>query len=177
MCAISGLRTLVVEADLRKPSVHKMMGTPQVPGLVEFQRGEATVYEIIHEDAYTSAHVLPSGKLVVDPVKVLGSAKVRQMLKSLAPQYDLILIDTPPIMAVADARLLASEVDAAAFVVRWGKTHREVVRLGLKTLMETGTHLSGVILSRVNAKRHAEYGFGDSGYYYKGVKSYYTARS
>ncbi len=177
MCAISGLRTLVIEADLRKPSVHKMMGVPQVPGLVEFHRAEATPGEILHQDPDTGAHVLPSGKLIVDPVKVLSSTKVRQLLKSLAQQYDLVLIDTPPIMAVADARLLAPEVDAAVFVVRWGKTHRDVVRLGLKTLMETGAQLSGVVLTRVNARRHAEYGFGDSGYYYKGMKSYYTKKS
>jgi capsular exopolysaccharide synthesis family protein len=177
MCAISGLRTLVIEADLRKPSVHRMMGTPQGPGLVEFHRAEATLGEILHQDAFTGAHVLPSGKLVVDPVKVLGSNKVRQLLKSLAQQYDLVLIDTPPIMAVADARILAPEVDSAVFVVRWGRTHRDVVRIGLKTLIDTGAHLSGVVLARVNAKRHAEYGFGDSGYYYKGLKSYYTTKS
>jgi polysaccharide biosynthesis transport protein len=177
MCAISGLRTLVIEADLRKPTVHRMMATPQVPGLVEFYRGEATIAEILHQDPSTGAHVLPSGKLVVDPVKVLGSAEVRQLLKTMAQRYDLVLIDTPPIMAVADARVLAPEVDSTAFVVRWGKTHRDVVRVGLKTLMETGAHLTGVVLSRVNAKRHAEYGFGDSGYYYKGVKSYYVVKS
>ena len=177
MCAISGLRTLVVEADLRKPMVHKMMGTPQVPGLVEFYRGEAALAEVLHHDAPTGAHILPSGKLVVDPVKVLGSVEVRHLLKTVAQQYDLVIIDTPPIMAVADARILAPEADSAVFVVRWGKTQRDVVRLGLKTLMETGAHLTGVVLSRVDSKRHAEYGFGDSGYYYKGVKGYYTSKS
>ncbi len=177
MCAISGMRTLVVEADLRKPTVHKMMATAQVPGLVEFYRGEATLAEIVHQDVPTGAHVLPSGKLVVDPVKVLKSVGVGQLLKTVAQQYDLVIIDTPPIMAVADARILAPEVDSTVFVVRWGKTHREVVLVGLKALMETGAHLTGIVLSRVDLKRHAEYGFGDSGYYYKGVKSYYTSKS
>lgn len=174
MCAISGKRTVVVDIDLRKPSVHKLIGVPQTPGLVEYYRGEATLEQILHKDEATGTYVLPSGKLAVDPVKVLGSLQVRQLLTALAQQFDLVVIDSPPLMAVSDARILAPDVDATVFVVRWGRTNREVVRLGLKTLLDTGANLSGVVLSRVDAKRHAEYGFGDSGYYYKGVKQYYT---
>jgi capsular exopolysaccharide family len=174
MCAISGKKTIVVESDLRRPSVHKLMGVPQVPGLVEYYRGEATLEEVMHKDEATGAYVVPAGKLAVDPVKVLGSLQVRQLFAELAQQFDLVVVDSPPLMAVADARILAPDVDATVFVVRWGRTNREVVRLGLKTLLETGANLSGVVLSRVDAKRHAQYGFGDSGYYYKGVKQYYT---
>lgn len=175
MCAISGMKTLVIEADLRKPTIHRMIQAPQTPGLVEFYRGEAQIGDILHQDTVGGCSLLPSGKLVVDPVKVLASAEIRQLLKSLAAQFDLIIVDTPPLMAVSDARVLAPEVDSSVFVVRWGRTNREVVRLGLKTLLDTGTHLSGVVLSRVDAKRHAEYGFGDSSYYYRGVKRYYTS--
>lgn len=174
MCAISGKRTVIVEGDLRRPSVHKLMGVPQVPGLVEYFRGEATLEQVMHKDEATGAFVVPAGKLAVDPVKVLGSPQVRQLLTALAQQFDLVVVDTPPLMAVADARIIAPDVDATVFVARWGRTNREVVRLGLKTLLETGANLSGVVLSRVDAKRHAQYGFGDSGYYYKGVKQYYT---
>jgi exopolysaccharide transport family protein len=175
MCAISGKRTVIVEADLRKPAVHRLMGVQQVPGLVEYYRGEAQLADVLYKDEATGAYILPAGKLVVDPVKVLASAQIRQLLTTLAQQFDLVVIDSPPLMAVADARVLAPDVDATVFVVRWGRTAREVVRLGLKTLVETGANLSGVVLSRVDAKRHAEYGFGDSGYYYKGVKRYYTS--
>lgn len=174
MCAISGKKTIVVETDLRRPSVHKLMGVHQGPGLVEYYGGEASLEDVIHKDEATGAFVLPAGKLVVDPVKVLSSPQVRQLFSALAQQFDVVLIDTPPLMAVADARIIAPHVDSTVFVARWGRTNREVVRLGLKTLLETGASLSGVILSRVDAKRHAQYGFGDSGYYYKGVKSYYT---
>lgn len=173
MCAISGKKTIVVEGDLRRPSIHKLMGVPQGPGLVEYYRGEATLEQVMHKDEATGAYVVPAGKLVVDPVKVLGSPQTRQLLTTLAQQFDLVVVDTPPLMAVADARIVAPDVDTTVFVARWGRTNREVVRLGLKTLLETGANLSGVVLSRVDAKRHAQYGFGDSGYYYKGVKQYY----
>lgn len=174
MCAISGKKTIVIEGDLRRPSIHKLMSVPQGPGLVEYYRGEATLEQVMHKDEATGAYVVPAGKLAIDPVKVLGSPQVRQLLTTLAQQFDLVVVDTPPLMAVADARIVAPEVDTTVFVARWGRTNREVVRLGLKTLLETGANLSGVVLSRVDAKRHAQYGFGDSGYYYKGVKQYYT---
>ena len=142
--------------------------------LTEFYRGEAQMSDIIHSDEATGAFVIPSGRLAVDPNKVLASTQMRDLLAQLARDFDLVIIDSPPLMAVSDARILAPEVDATVFVVRWAKTHREVVRQGLKELLETGTSLSGVVLSMVDPDKHSRYGFGDSGYYYKGVKSYYT---
>jgi capsular exopolysaccharide synthesis family protein len=174
MCAISGIRTLIVEADLRKPSLHRMLEAPPTPGIVEYFLGDAQISDLFFEDMTSGAWFLPAGKLVVDPVRVLASPEIGRLFSIIEDRFDLVLVDSPPLMAVADARILAPIVDTSVFVVRWGKTHRDVVRLGLKTLLETGGHLSGVILSRVDAKRQAEYGFGDSGYYYRNVKSYYT---
>jgi polysaccharide biosynthesis transport protein len=173
--AISGKRVVLVEADLRKPHVHRLLSVAQSPGLTEFYRGEVRASEILHEDKSTGAFVIPSGKLAVDPTMVLASVQVRELLAELARDFDLVIIDSPPLMAVSDARLLAPEIDATIFVVRWGKTHREVVRQGLRELLDGGASLGGVVLSMVDPEKHARYGFGDSGYYYKGVKSYYAA--
>jgi polysaccharide biosynthesis transport protein len=174
MCAISGKRAVIIECDLRKPTVHRSFAVPQSPGLTDFYRGEAQLKDIVHQDEATGASVIPSGRLGVDPTKVLGSPEIRQLLAALAREYDLVVVDSPPLMAVSDARLLAPDMDACVFVVRWGRTHREVVCQGLKELLETGAHVSGVVISMVDPSKHASYGFGDSGYYYKGVKSYYT---
>jgi polysaccharide biosynthesis transport protein len=174
ICAISGKRAVVVEADLRKPSVHRVLGVPQSPGLSEFYRGEVQAKDILHEDKSTGAFAIPSGRLGVDPTKVLASAQVRDLIAELARDFDLVVVDSPPLMAVSDARLLAPNMDATIFVVRWGKTHREVVQQGLRELLDTGASLGGVVLSMVDPDKHARYGFGDSGYYYKGVKSYYA---
>ncbi len=173
--AISGKRVLIIEADLRKPTVHRVMGVPQSPGLADYWRGEAGRADIVHEDKTTGAWVIPSGRLGIDPTRVLSDANVHQLIAELGREFDLVIVDSPPLMAVSDARLLAPEVDATLFVVRWGKTHREVVRQGLKELLETGAPLAGVVLSMVDPEKHARYGFGDSGYYYRGVKSYYAS--
>ncbi|MBK8210278.1 MAG: polysaccharide biosynthesis tyrosine autokinase [Rhodospirillales bacterium] len=173
ICAISGKRAVVVDTDLRKPSVHRALGVPQAPGLADYWRGEATLDEVLHRDEATGAWVVPCGKLGVDPVKVLASPQPRELLAALAERFDLVVVDSPPLMAVSDARLLAPEMDASVFAVRWGRTPREIVHQGLKDLVETGAQVSGVVLTMVDPEKHARYGFGDSGYYYKGVKSYY----
>lgn len=175
MCALSGKRTLIVDADLRKPSVHRLLGMPQAPGLVEIYHGEARLDDVLRIDEASGAAVLTAGNLLVDPLKVLSAPSVRTLLASLPQRFDLVLVDTPPLMAVADARVLAPDMDVSVFVVRWQGTSREVVRFSLKQLVDTGARLSGVVLSRVDARKHANYGFGDSAYYYDGVKRYHTA--
>ena len=155
--------------------MHRALGIPQSPGLTEFYRGEASAAGIQHRDDATGAIAIPSGRLGADPTKVLASEEVRRLIADLTLQFDLVLIDSPPLMAVSDARLLAPEMDATVFVVRWGKTNREVVRQGLKELLETGATVGGIVLSMVDADKHAQSSFGDSGYYHKGVRSYYAS--
>ncbi len=174
ICAISGKQAVVVDTDLRKPSVHRALGVPQAPGLADYWRGEATLEEVLHHDEATGAWVVPCGRLGIDPAKVLGSPQTRELLAALAGRFDLVVIDSPPVMAVSDARLLAPEADASVFAVRWGRTPREIVHQGLKDLVDTGAQVGGVVLTLVDPKKHARYGFGDSGYYYKGVKAYYA---
>ena len=106
---------------------------------------------------------------------ILASPGVRSVVDALSKNFDLIVVDSPPLMAVADSRILAPQVDSTVLVVHWGKTHRNVVSLGLKKLFETGARVSGVVLAQVDAKKHAEYGYGDLAYYYKPVKKYYTS--
>ena len=91
ICAISGKRAVLVEADLRKPHVHRLLGVPQSPGLTEFYRGEAQLQQILHEDKATGAFVIPSGRLGIDPTMVLGSAQMRDLLADLAREFDLVV--------------------------------------------------------------------------------------
>ena len=177
MCAISGKSVVLLDSELRNPSVHRALGIPQSPGLAEFYRGEASAAGIQHRDAATGAIAIPSGRLGLgaDPIKTLASKEVRQLIADLTFQFDLVLIDSAPLMAVSDARLLAPEMDATVFVVRWGKTNREVARKGLKELLESGATVGGVVLSMVDADKHAQSSFGNSGYYHKSVRSYYAS--
>jgi Mrp family chromosome partitioning ATPase len=81
-------------------------------------------------------------------------------------RYDRILFDTPPVMAVADARVLGSMVDTTLFVVRWDKTPRKVSRAALNQLRQAGNDIIGTVLQQVDLKRYGRFGYGDSGYYY-----------
>jgi len=84
----------------------------------------------------------------------------------LKQNFDLIIIDTPPVMAVTDARVLASLVDKTLFVVNWDKTPRQVVKTGLEELLKANPSIAGIVLQQVNFKEYSNYSYGESGYYY-----------
>ena len=175
MRALSGHSTVIVEADLRRPSVHRALGIERRPGLTELVLGEAQLADVLVKDAESGAYVIPAGKLAPDPTEILSSKRMREILNELARHFELVVVDSPPIVAVADARLLASQVDASIMVVRWARTPREVVSLAIKQLQESGANISGIVLSLVDSKKHAQYGFADSAYYYGPVKRYYAS--
>ncbi len=99
---------------------------------------------------------------------------MKLLLAELSERYDLVVLDSPPVLAVADARILSRLADKTIFIVRWAETRREVAMMGLKQIAEAGADFAGFVLSRVNVKKHARYGYGDSGYYYGRYTKYYT---
>jgi capsular exopolysaccharide synthesis family protein len=171
----AGQKVVVVDADMRHPNIHRVFGVPLQPGLTELLAGEATFEEVVRKDEATGAHVIAAGRPVPNPPDLLASEQMKRFLGALTKAYDLVVFDSPPVVAVSDARILSNAVDMTVFVVRWADTRREVVGQGLKQIAMSGGHLAGVVLSLVNAKKHARYGYGDSGYYYGRVKKYYTS--
>ncbi len=99
---------------------------------------------------------------------------MKALLVEFGLAYDMVILDSPPLLAVSDARVLAGEVDQTVFVVRWAETRRERVCNALKQLTSSGAKLAGVVLSMVDVRKHARYGYGDSGYYYGPARKYYT---
>ncbi|MBL8658543.1 MAG: polysaccharide biosynthesis tyrosine autokinase [Rhodospirillales bacterium] len=175
MRGLSGRRTVIVETDLRRPSVHRMLGVPRRPGLVELITGEAQLAECLHRDERSGAYVIPAGRLTADPAEILASPQMRAVITALTGEFELVILDSPPVVAVSDPRLLAPQVDATILVVRWAATTRDIVALAAKQIDEGGGNLIGVVLSMVDSKKHAQYGFSDSAYYYGPVKKYYTS--
>ena len=171
----AGQKGVVVDADMRHPDIHRVFGVPMQPGLTELLAGEASLEEVVRKDEATGAHVIAAGRPVPNPPDLLASEQMKRFLGALTKTYDLVVFDSPPVVAVSDARILSNAVDMTVFVVRWADTRREVVGQGLKQIAMSGGHLAGVVLSLVNAKKHARYGYGDSGYYYGRVKKYYTS--
>jgi capsular exopolysaccharide synthesis family protein len=173
--ALAGLKVVIVDTDIRKPVVHERLAVRRAPGLVEVLDGKHTLSEAIITDEKTGVDVLPVGVPV--STDTLAFDRMRNFLNDLRDQYDLIIIDSAPILAVSDARILPAISDMTIFSVRWRETRREVVRLAIKQLRESGARMGGIVLSRVNIKSHRQYGYGDSALYSGKLKKYYTQTS
>ncbi len=168
-------KAIIVDADLRHPQIHKRLDMPLKPGLVEFLAGQCRLEDAVRKDEKSGADVLGAGGPTSNAADLLSSDQMKRLLSGLAGSYDLVVIDSPPVLAVSDARILSRLADRTVFVVRWAATRREVAALGAKQILDAGGKIAGVVLSMVNVRRHARYGFSDSGYYYGLVKKYYTS--
>ena len=172
--ARAGQRVILVDTDLRHPSLHYAMGVPNNAGLVSVLSGEARLEDVIEIDPRSGMHFLTAGPPAPNPPDLLGSARMQQVLMRLKDAYDLVVVDTPPVLAVADVLVLLRQIDKCVFVIRWGRTHREAAYSALKQLLDSGADLVGTVLSQVDLKKHAQYHYGTSSGYYQGYyKEYY----
>jgi polysaccharide biosynthesis transport protein len=173
LTARAGLRVALIDGDLRRPTLNRRTKLPRSPGLVEFLQHEVELSEILIRDPQTEAIIIPSGRETDQASELLASPRMGMMMKELNKVFDLVIIDSPPILAVADTRILARLADQTVYVIRWARTRREVADEGIRQLREGGVPLAGAVLSAVNVRAHAQYGYGDSGYYYGTSTRYY----
>jgi capsular exopolysaccharide synthesis family protein len=170
--ARSGRKTVVVDVDLRHPSVAREMGQPFGPGLVEFLTGEAMADQIIHAaDFQSNLHFIPVKGLTTSPVDLLESREMASLLTALRTRYHYVFLDGPPAL-VTDARAAASLADTVLYAVRWNKTKAEVASHGLEALAGSRISVAGLVLTQVNLARQARYGYGDVSSYYGEYKKY-----
>jgi len=174
LLASGGKKVIVVDCDLRRPTVHKDLAIQSGPGLTECLTGEAIVDEVIQVDVVSGTHILQAGAHVSNPPDQFDFAPMEELLKSLRQKYDLIILDSAPILAISDTLFIARLVDKTVFVVRWARTRREAASLGLSRLLAAQADVAGAVLTMVDVKIHAQYGFGDSGSYYGELRKYYT---
>jgi len=172
--AAAGRKVIVVDCDLRRPQQHRLIGTPRGPGLSDYLAGEVTLEDVIVIEEKTGLAILSAGRDVPNLANLLQSQKMRDALKQLSATYDLVLVDTPAIMALSDGLLVANIADATLMLVRWEKTPREVVGTAVRLLRSAGANLVGIVLSQVDQKKQASYGYSAQGYYYGRYKSYYS---
>ncbi len=175
--AIAGHRALLIDADLRRPSVHVRLKLAREPGLVDLLVGDASLEQVLQRDEPTGAFVITSGSTARDPSDLLGSKAVKAFLDQACESFDLVVLDSSPLMSVSDACNLAPLAEETVFVIQWGKTGREVVKLALEKLTETQGVPRGIVLSRVDTAKIRLYGYGDAAYYDRTVREYYTRGS
>ncbi|WP_448189271.1 GumC family protein [Azospirillum sp. sgz301742] len=173
ICANAGQRVVIVDCDMRRKGLHRMLSLDNTRGLYEVLSGQAEVQDVVQTDPRTGLHVISAGHGSALPQDMLGSARMHQLISHLALEYDRVILDSPPVLAVSESKLLAALADQTVFIVRWGKTKRETAMAGLKELVEAGADVVGVLFTQVDARRHAQYEFPDSGRYH-GYRRYYV---
>ncbi len=169
-----GHRAIVVDCDLRRPTVHKELGIEPGLGLTDCLTEQIRVEELVQEDPKSRAHILQAGTRNNISPDQLDSLQMQRLLKSLARGYDLVILDSAPVLAVSDTLFMARLADKAVFLVRWSVTKRKAASLALNQIQSAGADIAGVLLTMVDVKRHARYGYGDSGAYSGSLKKYYT---
>jgi capsular exopolysaccharide synthesis family protein len=170
--ANAGQRVLLIDTDMRRPRLAKVLGGQTDATLAELFAGRKTVGEVIHLEEETGLHYILGRAGMPNPQDLLGSQHMRDFIRSMAQHYDLVVLDSPPVLAASDALVLSRIVDTTVFVVRWEHTPRQVVLGALKQLQSAGGTIAGAVLTRVNVKKHARFGYGDHGYYYGRYKEY-----
>lgn len=157
--ADAGSRVLLIDADLRRPSVAKYMSIEGSVGLTTVLIGRATLQDVVQPWGTGTLNVLPSGQIPPNPSELLGSSAMTELLDVLAQHYDFIIIDTPPLLPVTDAAILARVVGGAVIVVGAEKVHRQELAESLNALGTIGTRALGVVLNRASRKHTDAYSY------------------
>ncbi len=168
----SGNKVLIIDCDLRKPSLHKKFRLSNLKGITDCLIDKDNLKESIQE--FTSElSVILSGTIPPNPAEILGSKTFERFLKNIGSIYDYIILDTPPLLAVTDASILAGKADATIIVVKYGKTREKDINLAYKELKKVNANVVGSILNSCDMKRTDSY----YKYYPKEKKSFFSKKS
>jgi capsular exopolysaccharide synthesis family protein len=169
--AQQGIRTLLVDADLRRGVLHSVFGIESDPGLTNALMGQCDVTEAIRKIDLGESGILdflPSGPYPPNPAEVLGSQRMRALIEKIEAMYDLVVIDSAPLTAVTDAAVLGTKVDGVVLVARANVTERGALTYAVQQLASVRAPILGCILNDVEFRRDARYysAYGKYGYYY-----------
>ncbi len=149
--AQKGTRVLLIDADLRRPSIHKTLGMGPKTGLSNVLTGNATLQQtIIRSNILPTLFVLPAGPPPPNPAELLASSNMKDVLAELREQYDHIVVDTPPTLSVTDAVVMSTRADAVVLVIRSGQTTKQALRRSRELLMQVNARIAGVLLNAVD---------------------------
>ena len=157
--AQSGHRTVLVDADLRRPQLHRAFSLIREPGLTDVLIGEATVREVVRPDVHDNFDVLPAGAIPPNPSELLGSGAMSELIAELRREYDYIVMDTPPILPVTDAVVMAAAADATIVVMRSGETEEVAAQRAIGQLQRVEARLTGIVLNGVSARFDHHYNY------------------
>lgn len=157
-------KILLIDADLRKPTAHHTFSVSNRWGLSSVLSQQCTVQEAVQMSHIPNLDVLTSGVIPPNPAEMLGSKRMSELIEQLRKEYDMILIDTPPLLAVTDAQVVATKSDGAIMVVDQGKVKRDIGKKAIQQLQKVNARILGVVLNNVKRKANEE-----AYYYYYGA--------
>lgn len=163
--AEAGKSVLLVEGDLRRPRVADYLGLEGAVGLTNVLAGQVDVSEVLQAWGRSGLTVLPSGTVPPNPSELLGSNSMTELLQAMAKQFDYVLIDSPPLLPVTDAAVLAARADGALLIGRHGRTSRQQVVMAAAALRKVDARLLGCVLNMTPTRRSSTYGYGYSDEY------------
>ena len=155
--AQTGKRVLVVDCDLRKPNVHKKFGLRNSFGLsyILAQPGEISIEQGMQPSKIENLKIITSGPLPPNPAEWLGSKKMKGILERMCEQADIVIIDTPPALAVTDASVLAPQVDGVVLVIRAGQTRKDALKETVTQMRSANANIIGVVLNDLDVNHSA----------------------
>ena len=168
ICASMGDKVLIVDSDLRRPVQHTMLNMSNNFGLTNVLLRDVPIEETIKATDIPNLHFLPSGKLPRNSVGLLDSQRVKELVKNLKARYDYVFFDSPPVMGVSDASIIASELDGVLLVVQYRKYPRAMSARAKRLIESVGGNILGVVLNNINILRDDYY------YYYQSYYSHYA---
>ena len=178
LAAITGEKVLLIDMDLRHPSLTEIYAKDSEHGIIELVMGEARISDVMRTETDTKLRFIPASRsdLVNHTSELLGSDKVHDFLAQVRNVFDLIVIDSSPLLPVTDARALLGAVDAAVMVVCWERTSRDAVRACMRQTFGLEDKLVGAVLSQVDSKKSRYYDYYKIGYYAREYPYYYSDR-
>jgi len=169
--AMNGAKVLAVDGDLRRPMLHQHFGIAKTPGLSDLIVGKCVASQSIQGTRYRGLQVLPCGYQPPNPVELLGSPTMKQIVEALRSHYEWVLFDAPPLLAMADAPVLCPLVEGVVLVIAAEAATRPAVQRAMDSIQSVGGKVMGVVLNKVNLERNAYY---YSQYYGEYYRNYYA---
>ena len=167
-------RTLIIDCDMRRPRIHEVFGGEQEPGMSNVLVGTSELKDVIKRTAAPNLSIVPAGHIPPNPAELLGSPRFKELIRTLRTQFDWIIIDAPPVMAVTDAAVIGHNATGVVFVVGAEMTSRRHAAVAIEQLAAAKSHFIGAVLNRANVQRH---GYYYSTYYRKDYVQAYTRAS
>jgi capsular exopolysaccharide synthesis family protein len=170
LMAASGKRVLLVDCDLRRRTASAIMAGSPEPGLVDYLMGRTELADVVTRDSLSDAWVLPAGSYPSDPSELLASEGMRNLLMKLPASYDLVIIDSSPVLVVSDTRNLCRLADKVVVAVRWQHTRKAAAAPAIRHIRNSGGDIAGVLLTIADTKRLPYY--SASSYYVRQMNHY-----